>query len=71
MAGCACRPRVPTTDFEMPDPLSPSPCIERLDPAMVAVYRAMSPAERIEAGLAATDMIRDRLRATFRASHPD
>lgn len=55
----------------MPDPLSPSPCIERLDPAMVAVYRAMSPAERIEAGLAATDMIRDRLRATFRASHPD
>ena len=38
---------------------------------MVAVYRAMSPAERIEAGLAATDMIRDRLRATFRASHPD
>lgn len=38
---------------------------------MVSVYRAMTPVERIEAGLAATDMIRDRLRATFRASHPD
>lgn len=47
------------------------PRIERVDPALVPVYRQMSPAERVSAGLAATDMIRDRLHATIRASHAD
>jgi len=42
-----------------------------VDPALVQVYRKMSSAERVSAGLAATDMIRDRLQATIRATHAD
>lgn len=38
---------------------------------MVAVYRAMTPAQRVAAGLSATDLIRDRLYASLRESHPD
>jgi hypothetical protein len=38
--------------------------LERLDEAMVPIYRAMSSAQRVVAGLSATDMIRDRLTAT-------
>jgi len=45
--------------------------VERLDAAMVPVYRAMTPAQRVEAGLSATDMIRDRIWATIRETHPD
>lgn len=42
-----------------------------MDPAMVPVYRKMSPGERIEAGLSATELVRDRLRAEFAERHPD
>jgi hypothetical protein len=45
--------------------------VERLDPGLVPVYRAMSCAERVAAGLSATDLIRDRLRAAMREAHPD
>ena len=45
--------------------------VERLDDAVVLVYRAMTPAQRVAAGLSATDMIRDRLCATIRESHPE
>ncbi|HKK91955.1 MAG TPA: hypothetical protein VJ925_00920 [Longimicrobiales bacterium] len=45
--------------------------VEILDAAVVPVYRAMTPAQRVEAGLSATDMIRDRLYATIRGTHPD
>lgn len=45
--------------------------VERLDAGLVPVYRAMTPAQRVAAGLSATDLIRDRLRATIRESHPD
>ena len=37
---------------------------------MVAVYRAMTPAQRVVAGLSATDLIRDRLFASLRELHP-
>ncbi len=52
---------------------SPPPAlrIEHLDPDLVPVFRAMSPAERVTAGLAATDLIRERLRATIQEAHPD
>jgi hypothetical protein len=55
----------------MQPPSIPAICIERLDPAVVPVYRAMTPAQRVAAGLSATDMIRDRLYATVREAHPD
>ena len=45
--------------------------VERLDARLVRVYRAMTPAQRVSAGLSATDLIRDRLRATLRESHPE
>ncbi len=45
--------------------------VERVDAALVRVYRGMTPAQRVAAGLSATDMIRDRLRATIRESHPE
>ena len=45
--------------------------MDELDPEMIAVYRAMTSAERIQAGLAATEMIRDRLRAEAAHLHPD
>lgn len=45
--------------------------LELLDADMVPVYRAMTPAQRVAAGLSATDMIRDRLRATVQEAHPD
>lgn len=52
--------------------VSPSaPRVEQLDASLVTVYRAMTPAQRLAAGLSATDLIRDRLRATVRESHPD
>jgi hypothetical protein len=41
------------------------------DPQMVAIYRRMTPPERILAGLAATEMVRDRLRAHLGHLHPD
>ena len=45
--------------------------MEVIDPAMAAVYRKMSAAERIQVGLGATEMVRARLRAEFRHRHPD
>lgn len=45
--------------------------IELLDPDLVPVYRAMTPAQRVVAGLAATDMIRERLLATLQELHPE
>jgi hypothetical protein len=45
--------------------------IERLDPGLVPIYRAMTSAQRVAAGLSATDLIRDRLRATIREAHPE
>lgn len=44
--------------------------VERVDAGLVPIYRAMTPAQRVTAGLSATDLIRDRLRATIRESHP-
>ncbi|MFW6084553.1 MAG: hypothetical protein ACODAA_05010 [Gemmatimonadota bacterium] len=38
---------------------------------MVAVYRAMTSAQRIAAGLSATDLIRDRLYASLQDQNPD
>jgi hypothetical protein len=55
----------------MPKALPFAPRVERLDASMVTVYRAMTPAQRVAAGLSATDLIRERLRATIRESHPD
>jgi len=37
----------------------------------VPVYRDMTPAQRVAAGLSATDLIRDRLHATIRQAHPE
>ena len=48
-----------------------APRIETPDPELVPVYRAMTPAERIVAGLSATDLIRDHLRASLQESHPE
>lgn len=45
--------------------------MDLIDPALAAVYRKMSAAERIQAGLGATEMVRDRLRAEFRHRHPE
>jgi hypothetical protein len=45
--------------------------VERLDAGVVPVYRAMTPAQRVEAGLSATDMIRDRVWATIRETYPE
>jgi hypothetical protein len=45
--------------------------VERLDAGLVPIYRAMTPARRVEAGLSATDLIRDRLHATIRESNPE
>ena len=44
--------------------------IEHLDPGLVPVFRAMTSAERVAAGLSATDLIRERLRATIQEAHP-
>jgi hypothetical protein len=44
--------------------------VERLDPGLVPIYRAMTPAQRVAAGLSATDLIRERLRASIREAHP-
>ena len=60
----------PQTSGMMDLPRS-APRIETPDPELVPVYRAMSPAERVVAGLSATDLIRDRLRATLQESHPE
>lgn len=45
--------------------------VERVDAGLVPIYQAMTPAQRVKAGLSATDLIRDRLRATIRESHPE
>ncbi len=45
--------------------------IEHLDPDLVPIFRAMTSAERAAAGLSATDMIRERLRATIREAYPE
>lgn len=45
--------------------------IERLDPAQAAAYRRMTPAERIEAASATTELVRERLSAHLRDEHPD
>jgi len=45
--------------------------VERLGAGLVSVYRDMTPAQRVAAGLSATDLIRDRLYATVRESHPE
>lgn len=53
---------------------NPSPAavhIERLDPDLVPVYRAMTSAQRVAAGLSATDVIRERLRTPIREAHPE
>ena len=47
-----------TVRFELPDP------------AMVAVYRAMRPEQRVQAGLEATELVRQRLKAHFKAADP-
>lgn len=49
----------------------PSGMADRLDSDMVPVYRNMSPEERVQAGLAATELIRDRLRAHLADEHPE
>jgi hypothetical protein len=38
---------------------------------MIPIYRRMSPGQRIMAGLAATELIRDRLRAHLGDLNPD
>ena len=45
--------------------------MDRIDPTLAEVYRRWSSAERIQAGLAATELVRDRLRAEFRHRHPE
>ena len=45
--------------------------MDDLDPRMVSVYRKMTSVERVQAGLAATELIRDRLRAHFADVYPD
>ena len=56
----------------MPERRSPSdPRVELLDADLVPVYRAMTPAQRVAAGLSATDMIRGRLHATISEAYPD
>lgn len=57
------RPAHPTPHQETP--------VERLDPVMVPIYRQMTPAQRIQAGLAATELVRDRLRAELAHRHPN
>lgn len=54
----------------MPEPSAPVR-VERVDAGLVPIYRAMTPAQRVAAGLSATDLIRDRLHATIRESHPE
>lgn len=50
---------------------SPStPRVERLDPDLVPIYRSMTSAQRVAAGLSATDLIRERLRAAIRETNP-
>jgi len=49
----------------------PAPRVERLDAGLVSVYRTMTSGQRVAAGLSATDLIRDRLRATIRETHAD
>jgi hypothetical protein len=49
----------------------PTDRIELLDAALVPIYRAMTPAQRVAAGLSATDMIRDRLTAIVREARPE
>lgn len=44
--------------------------VERLDPGLVPIYRAMTSAQRVAAGLSATDLIRDRLRVAIREANP-
>lgn len=44
---------------------------DRPDPQMMEVYRAMTPERRVAAGLAATDLIRQRLFADLAERHPD
>lgn len=44
--------------------------MECVDEALVPIYRAMTSAQRVVAGLSATDMIRDRLTATVSELHP-
>lgn len=58
-------------DLGMPNPSPAAVHIEQLDPALVPVYQAMTPAQRVAAGLSATDLIRDRLSATIREAHPE
>lgn len=67
----ACRREPASTDFGMRLLERSVPVVERLDPDMVAVYRAMTPAQRIVSGLSATDLIRERLLASLRELHPD
>lgn len=45
--------------------------VERVDAGLVPIYRRMTPAQRVTAGLSATDMIRDRLYATIRECQPE
>lgn len=44
--------------------------VEMVDAGLVPIYQAMTPAQRVTAGLSATDLIRDRLHATIRESRP-
>ena len=67
----ACRREAASTDFGMRLAERSLPVIERLDPDMVAVYRAMTPAQRIVSGLSATDLIRERLLASLRELRPE
>lgn len=45
--------------------------MDTLDPRMIPVYRAMRPADRVVAGLAATEMVRERLRAHLAHLNPE
>lgn len=45
--------------------------VELLDPAVVAVYRGMTPAERLRAGFETSALTRQVVRGSLRGLHPD
>ena len=45
--------------------------IERLDPAVIAMLRTKTPAERLAMGFASHDLVRLRLAGHFRTLHPE
>lgn len=65
----ACRTDPMHRDFHMLNRPSDTVRVERVAAALVPIYQAMTPAQRVVAGLSATDLIRERLHATIRESH--